>query len=207
MGGIHMGRYLVNATATGVLKLWDVNTGRCVQMTKGHTDEVRCMAPFGTFNAAALALNATGGISSLSSPSVPTSGTSIASAAASATDGLQSARSSVVPLSAHIVPSSSVAANSCTKFVTCSLDGLVKLWSVDTREEPYIAGGGARGGAGGGGGEGEDDGPLVAANIRCVCTMDGHLHRVVALEVQQTRIISACWDKTVKIWDFPVDII
>jgi len=125
-------------------------------MTKGHADEVRFVAPFGVPTA-------------LAAPQLSQQPTS--------PEGLTTSSGSHTVLHSRNPHSSGgVVMSSPSKIVSCSLDGLLKMWNVNHE-----------------------------GGLNCICTLDGHTHRVHCLDVQDSRIISGCWDKTIKVWEFPLD--
>lgn len=66
-----------------------------------------------------------------------------------------------------------------THVVTGAYDGLLRLWAADE----------------------------YSGGLRCAATLDGHQHRVLCLDAHESKIVSGSYDRSVRVWELPLDLI
>lgn len=66
-----------------------------------------------------------------------------------------------------------------THVVTGAYDGLLRLWAADE----------------------------YGGGLRCAATLDGHQHRVLCLDAHESKIVSGSYDRSVRVWELPLDLI
>ena len=66
-----------------------------------------------------------------------------------------------------------------THVVTGAYDGLLRLWAADE----------------------------YGGGLRCAATLDGHQHRVLCLDAHESKIVSGSYDRSVRLWELPLDLI